>query len=175
MREVLAAGMGVRPARTGRVSALPRRGRRWAPAVRWLCVSAADRYNQPLDFLQVACHDRNRARLHDPPGPGRPRSVTHPARASTARKNQALLAAANALDAARAELAAANEKDLANGRASGLEPAMLDRLALTPKVIDGMIEGLRQVATLPDPIGAIRDMRYLPRASRSARCACRSA
>ncbi|WP_028238624.1 glutamate-5-semialdehyde dehydrogenase [Stutzerimonas azotifigens] len=84
------------------------------------------------------------------------------ARASTARKNQALLAAANALDAARAELAAANEKDLANGRASGLEPAMLDRLALTPKVIDGMIEGLRQVATLPDPIGAIRDMRYLP-------------
>lgn len=39
---------------------------------------------------------------------------------------------------------------------------MLDRLALTPKVIDGMIEGLRQVATLPDPIGAIRDMRYMP-------------
>jgi glutamate-5-semialdehyde dehydrogenase len=39
---------------------------------------------------------------------------------------------------------------------------MVDRLALTPAVIDSMIEGLRQVATLPDPIGEIRDMRYLP-------------
>ena len=84
------------------------------------------------------------------------------ARASTAQKNRALQAAANALDAARAELTAANELDLAAARASGLEPAMVDRLALTPKVIDSMIEGLRQVATLPDPIGEIRDMRYLP-------------
>ncbi len=84
------------------------------------------------------------------------------ARASTAQKNRALLAAADALDAARSELAAANEQDLANGRANGLEPALLDRLALTPARIDDMIEGLRQVAKLPDPIGEIRDMRYLP-------------
>ncbi|MCQ4294131.1 glutamate-5-semialdehyde dehydrogenase [Pseudomonas stutzeri] len=84
------------------------------------------------------------------------------ARASTAQKNRALQAAAAALDAARDELVAANELDLAGGRANGLDAAMLDRLALTPKVIDGMIEGLRQVATLPDPIGAIRDMRYMP-------------
>ncbi|MDH1729714.1 glutamate-5-semialdehyde dehydrogenase [Pseudomonas chengduensis] len=84
------------------------------------------------------------------------------ARASTAQKNRALQAAANALDAARAELTAANELDLAAARASGLEPAMVDRLALTPKVIDSMIEGLRQVATLPDPIGEIQGMRYLP-------------
>ncbi|PTQ67464.1 glutamate-5-semialdehyde dehydrogenase [Pseudomonas sp. GV071] len=84
------------------------------------------------------------------------------ARASTAQKNRALHAAAAALDAARAELSAANEQDLANGRANGLEPALLDRLALTPARIDEMIEGLRQVATLPDPIGEIRDMRYLP-------------
>ncbi|PZP80261.1 MAG: glutamate-5-semialdehyde dehydrogenase [Ectopseudomonas oleovorans] len=69
------------------------------------------------------------------------------ARASTAQKNRALQAAASALDAARAELTAANELDLAAARASGLEPAMVDRLALTPKVIDSMIEGLRQVAT----------------------------
>lgn len=95
------------------------------------------------------------------------------ARAATAQKNRALLAAADALDAARAELSHANEQDLAAGRANGLEPAMLDRLALTPARIDDMIEGLRQVATLPDPIGEIRDMRYVPRASRSARCACR--
>ncbi|MFP8930062.1 glutamate-5-semialdehyde dehydrogenase [Pseudomonas aeruginosa] len=84
------------------------------------------------------------------------------ARAATAQKNRALLAAADALDAARAELSHANEKDLAAGRANGLEPAMLDRLALTPARIDDMIEGLRQVATLPDPIGEIRDMRYVP-------------
>ena len=84
------------------------------------------------------------------------------ARAATAQKNRALLAAADALDAARAELSHANEQDLAAGRANGLEPAMLDRLALTPASIDDMIEGLRQVATLPDPIGEIRDMRYVP-------------
>ncbi|MCV0040102.1 glutamate-5-semialdehyde dehydrogenase [Pseudomonas aeruginosa] len=84
------------------------------------------------------------------------------ARAATAQKNRALPAAADALDAARAELSHANEQDLAAGRANGLEPAMLDRLALTPARIDDMIEGLRQVATLPDPIGEIRDMRYVP-------------
>ena len=84
------------------------------------------------------------------------------ARASTAQKDRALQAAAGALDAARAELVAANELDLAGGRANGLDAAMLDRLALTPKVIDSMIEGLRQVAALPDPIGEIRDMRYMP-------------
>ena len=84
------------------------------------------------------------------------------ARAATAQKNRALLAAADALDAARAELSHANEQDLAAGRANGLEPAMLDRLALTPARIDDMIEGLRQVATLPDPIDEIRDMRYVP-------------
>lgn len=84
------------------------------------------------------------------------------ARATTAQKNQALLAAADALDAARAQLTDANEQDLAAGRANGLEPAMLDRLALTPARIDDMIEGLRQVASLPDPIGEIRDMRYVP-------------
>jgi glutamate-5-semialdehyde dehydrogenase len=83
-------------------------------------------------------------------------------RASTAQKNRALLAAATALDEARAELSAANELDLANGGANGLEPAMLERLALTPARIDGMIVGLRQVASLPDPVGAIRDMSYRP-------------
>ena len=83
-------------------------------------------------------------------------------RASTAQKNRALLAAAAALDAARAELGAANELDLAAARANGLEPALVERLALTPERIDGMIVGLRQVAGLPDPIGAIRDMNYRP-------------
>ena len=67
-----------------------------------------------------------------------------------------------ALDAARGALVEANRKDLESGRAHGLEPAMLDRLELTPARIDGMIEGLRQVAGLPDPIGAITDMAYRP-------------
>ena len=83
-------------------------------------------------------------------------------RASTAQKNRALHGAAAALDTARLELVAANELDLAAGRANGLEPAMLERLALTPARIDSMIVGLRQVASLPDPIGAIRDMSYRP-------------
>ena len=83
-------------------------------------------------------------------------------RASTAQKNRALHGAAAALDAARLELVAANELDLAAGRANGLEPAMLERLALTPARIDSMIVGLRQVASLPDPVGAIRDMSYRP-------------
>ncbi|CAM3349686.1 glutamate-5-semialdehyde dehydrogenase [Pseudomonas floridensis] len=83
-------------------------------------------------------------------------------RASTAQKNRALLATAAALDEARAELSAANAQDLANGQANGLEPAMLERLALTPARIDSMIVGLRQVASLPDPVGAIRDMSYRP-------------
>ncbi|MFC2973730.1 glutamate-5-semialdehyde dehydrogenase [Azotobacter bryophylli] len=84
------------------------------------------------------------------------------ARISTAQKNRALEAAAGALEAAGEELAAANARDLANGRDNGLDEAMLDRLALTPARIDDMIEGLRQVARLPDPIGEIRDMRYMP-------------
>jgi glutamate-5-semialdehyde dehydrogenase len=83
-------------------------------------------------------------------------------RASTAQKNRALQAAASALDSARAELVAANEQDLAAGRANGLDTSMLERLALTPARIDGMIVGLRQVASLPDPVGAIRDMSYRP-------------
>jgi glutamate-5-semialdehyde dehydrogenase len=83
-------------------------------------------------------------------------------RASTAQKNRALLATAAALDAARAELSAANELDVAAGRANGLEPAMLERLTLTPARIDSMIVGLRQVANLPDPVGAIRDMSFRP-------------
>ncbi len=84
------------------------------------------------------------------------------ARADTRQKNKALLAMADALNASRDALATANGQDLAAGRANGLDAAMLDRLELTPARIDGMIEGLRQVATLPDPVGAISDLKYLP-------------
>jgi glutamate-5-semialdehyde dehydrogenase len=84
------------------------------------------------------------------------------AAAETRVKNAALHATVDAIDAARAALAAANAKDLDGGRAKGLSGAMLDRLELTPKRVDGMIEGLRQVAALADPIGEVGDMRYMP-------------
>ncbi len=89
-------------------------------------------------------------------------AATQVARSTTAVRNQALLATAEALDAARSELAMANNKDLEKGRENGLDAAMLDRLELTPQRIDTMIEGLRQVASLPDPIGEITDMTYRP-------------
>ncbi len=81
---------------------------------------------------------------------------------STGQKNQALLAMATAIDSQRSQLAAANEKDLQSGRENGLEAAMLDRLELTSSRIDGMIEGLKQVAALPDPVGIINDLKFMP-------------
>jgi glutamate-5-semialdehyde dehydrogenase len=84
------------------------------------------------------------------------------AKADTNLKNQALLAMADAIDSSRPALTEANAIDLENGRNNGLDAAMLDRLELTDARIDTMIEGLRQVATLPDPVGAINDLKYLP-------------
>lgn len=84
------------------------------------------------------------------------------ARATTAQKNAALHAMADAIDARRESLKQANQQDLTAGRAKGLDDAMLDRLALTPARIDTMVEGLRQVATLQDFIGEVTDMRFLP-------------
>ena len=84
------------------------------------------------------------------------------AKASTAAKNAALLAMAADIRARSAELLAANAEDVAEAKANGLEPAMLDRLTITAKSIEAMAQGLEQVATLPDPIGEISDMKYRP-------------
>lgn len=84
------------------------------------------------------------------------------AAATTGTKNAALLATAEALNASRDALAEANAKDLAAGKEQGLDSALLDRLELTPARIDSMIEGLEQVAALPDPCGEITDLRYRP-------------
>ncbi|MBT2970288.1 MAG: glutamate-5-semialdehyde dehydrogenase [gamma proteobacterium symbiont of Ctena orbiculata] len=84
------------------------------------------------------------------------------ASAATAQKNRALEAIAEELDKSREVLAAENGKDLRAGAEKGLEAALLDRLELTPGRIDSMIEGLRQIAALPDPIGEVFDMKYLP-------------
>ena len=84
------------------------------------------------------------------------------AAAETKVKNAALLAAMDAIDSTHSDLVTANAIDLKAGEEKGLEPAMLDRLELTDARIEAMIESLRQVATLSDPIGEITDMRYLP-------------
>jgi glutamate-5-semialdehyde dehydrogenase len=84
------------------------------------------------------------------------------AAATTEQKNNALLAMADALENSRQELMKANKKDLERGEANGLDAALLDRLELTDSRIDTMIEGLRQVAGLQDPVGEITDMAYRP-------------
>ena len=83
------------------------------------------------------------------------------ASADSKQKNNALLAMATALDTNRPALISANAKDIENGVAKGLSEPMLDRLKIDDGAIDKMIVSLKQVATLPDPIGAITDMRYL--------------
>ncbi len=82
--------------------------------------------------------------------------------APTRDKNAALLAIADALQASKVDVLAANARDVDAGRASGLDAALLDRLTIGEKTFAGMIEGLQQVAALPDPIGAITDMNYRP-------------
>ena len=84
------------------------------------------------------------------------------AAADTALKNRTLLAIADALDSDRDNLLAANAEDMENGRNNGLDAALLDRLELNPARIDAMIEGLQQVAELPDPIGAVTDLQDRP-------------
>ena len=80
----------------------------------------------------------------------------------TAVRNQALLAVRDAIDGARVALAEANQQDLDKGRANGLDAPLMDRLELTPARIDTMLEGLAQVASLPDPVGSITDVNAMP-------------
>ena len=90
------------------------------------------------------------------------RAASHVVAASPpAVRNRALLAMHDALDGARAALAQANAVDMEQGRAKALDAPLLDRLELTPARIDAMLEGLRQVAALPDPVGSISEMRSM--------------
>jgi glutamate-5-semialdehyde dehydrogenase len=84
------------------------------------------------------------------------------AKASSGQKNAALLAIAAQIEASRDALLAGNALDMAAGREKGLDAALLDRLELTVGRIDGMLEGLRQVATLDDPVGAISELKPRP-------------
>jgi glutamate-5-semialdehyde dehydrogenase len=83
-------------------------------------------------------------------------------RADSGKKNAALLAIAEQLALQTEFLAAENAKDLLVGKEKGLDAALLDRLELTPARIQAMIEGLQEVAALPDPVGAISDLDYRP-------------
>ncbi len=76
-------------------------------------------------------------------------------RATGAQKAQALIAMARALGEQREALQAANKLDLEAARARNIEPALLDRLTLSDRSIDVMIEGLRQIAAMPDPVGGL--------------------
>jgi glutamate-5-semialdehyde dehydrogenase len=79
------------------------------------------------------------------------------ATAPTTARNDALLAAADLLEARTAELIDANATDVAGAEAGGVAPGLVDRLRLTPERIAGMAGGLRQVAALADPVGEVLD------------------
>ena len=81
--------------------------------------------------------------------------------ADTQRKNRALLAMAQALEDHAAAILAANEADMEAAK-DKIAPVMLDRLALTESRIQGMAEGIRQVAQLPDPVGRVRQRTQRP-------------
>lgn len=72
-----------------------------------------------------------------------------------ARKDAALNAMADALAAAEPEVLTANARDLGRARVAEVAPAMLDRLALDPTRLAGMVRGLRDLAELPDPVGEV--------------------
>jgi glutamate-5-semialdehyde dehydrogenase len=90
------------------------------------------------------------------------------ARATTEQKNRALLAIADALIANEAAILAENALDLEDGRTNGLSPALLDRMSLQ-KRLPAIAADVRQVATLPDPVGHEFDVRTLDNGLRVSR------
>ena len=82
--------------------------------------------------------------------------------AGSAKKNEALNAIADVLSAHQDEWLAANAQDVQAAKAVGMRPAMLDRLTLTPERIAGIVDGVRQIIALPDPIGQVTKMETRP-------------
>ncbi len=89
-------------------------------------------------------------------------AATAMAAAPSAARDAALRVLARRLRADAAALQAANAHDIAAAQAAGLAAPMVDRLKLTPKVIDTVAEGCEQLAAMPDPVGEILDMRRRP-------------
>jgi glutamate-5-semialdehyde dehydrogenase len=84
------------------------------------------------------------------------------ANASVDQRNAALLAIKEAIARDRDAILMANQRDLEQGRISGLDEALLDRLALNPARLDAVEEGLVQVIALADPIGAVSGLKTMP-------------
>lgn len=84
------------------------------------------------------------------------------AKSDTATKNKALLLIADSIRRNVKTLKAANAKDLAKARTNKLESSLLDRLTLSDSAIETMAKGLEQIAALPDPIGAMNNLKKLP-------------
>ena len=84
------------------------------------------------------------------------------ARSDTATKNKVLMLTAQAIERDSRRLLDANAQDLAAARAKKLDAPLIDRLTLTEKSVSAMADGLRQIATLPDPIGAISELKQQP-------------
>ena len=90
------------------------------------------------------------------------RAARRLATTSTTVKNAALNGLADALVAHEAEILAANAQDIERGRGDGLTPAVLDRLTLTRERLAAIANDVRNVASLPDPVGESIEMRTLP-------------
>ena len=110
-------------------------------------MSEAAALDRPLDATALIADMGRRARA----------AATILASSPTATKAVALAAAARALRASEAAILTANAADVAKGEANGLSVAMIDRLKLDPKRIEGVAAGLEAVATLPDPVGRLID------------------
>lgn len=89
--------------------------------------------------------------------------------ASTEQKNEALLRAAEALEVAAPHIVSANAADLADAEASNMAPSAQDRLRLDDKRLAAMAQGMRQIVSLPDPVGEITDGGVLPNGVRKRR------
>src|SRR5205085_45669 len=84
------------------------------------------------------------------------------ARASSEAKNRALAAMANQVRSRETQILAANAGDVAQARSDGCDAAFVDRLTLTPALVEQMARGIEEVAALPDPVGAVSDRRKQP-------------
>ena len=74
---------------------------------------------------------------------------------STAQKNEALAAIADVIDANHSAILAANERDLSSGESSGMSEGLLDRLRFTPERLTSLANAVRDVISLPDPVGVV--------------------
>src|SRR5205809_6227183 len=115
--------------------------------------------NAPLDIKSYMLEVGRRARA----------ATREVGRADTATKNRALIAAANAVRREAKQLHVADGGDVKSAKAASKDAAFIDPLTLTEETIEGMAQGLEQVAKLPDPVGEISDLRQQPSGIRVGR------